>query len=455
MGKDHLTQRQDLWTTRRMPTRPPLARSHFREWDAPPRPQRFFSFRTFRLISPFLIPFLLGMACFALLLLLSLSSSPDVPLAIGVDGLWPIFFVYGAAGVILAAALMYAPNDTIWALAMLAGLMAFSTITLWAMFGPLVGLALIIGLLGLLILFVRRYMHTVLEDTVHAMVLFGKHHRTLRPGFNLRLPGEQVWAIISTAEVTVDVLAREVILRNGARMDVSATAACRAMPEWAHLTASHGNEWAAHAQRSLELAIRETLSEMEPEEIFLTEAVMREPAHGDPLAVRLKGRLQHLIGNWGLSVEWVRPHSCQPAGPTTPVRPTEASRPAPTPDVASGPQATVMPRGSGVTAALPPFAPGTLAAVAFPVPDVAALRRLAPSALASLPRQSRKRTLAPEALADAYAAVRERRITDPSTILRLADAFEALAGDPLLAPHLPFDAHEAARNLRLLVQKLA
>jgi hypothetical protein len=50
--------------------------------------------------------------------------------------------------------------------------------------------------------------------------------------------------------------------------------------------------------------------------------------------------------------------------------------------------------------------------------------------------------------------VRAQRITDPTTIARIAAAFETVARAPIMAPHLPFNATAVARNLRqLLVER--
>lgn len=454
MGKDHLAARRDAWTTRRLPVRAQLAMpDHPRHGRS--MPARVFSFATFRAISPVLVPFMLGSTCFGILLLLSFTDT-TLPLAIEAEGLVPIFFVYAATGVILAAALGYAPNDTIWSLAMVTGLILFGAITVWAVFGLLAGIALVVALLLLLSVVVRGQMHTVLEDTVHAMVLFGKHNRVLHPGFNLRLPGEQVWAIVNTAEVTIAMRLQSVALHNGYRIDIAASTACRAIPERAFLTAPHGNEWPEHVRCCLELTLRETLGEMQPDELLLTEAALREPAQGDPLAVRLRGRLQHLVGGWGIQVAWVRPHSWQPIAGMPAARSVTPSGPlhlAARPDVASGPHPVAASPAQSIPVA--PSHGNHPASGPFRLPDVAAMRGLSRGALLPLPPAMRSGVPTPEALAEAYAAVRERRISDAGTILRLAESFDTLAGDPVLGPHLPFDAREAARNLRTLVQQMA
>jgi hypothetical protein len=492
MGKDRLASRFAFDADARAPfTRPPRMR------PAPPRqrvrgplvrpPGRAFAFRTFRLIAPALLPLLLGGACFAIVVLVGLAAPDTLPLAVGVAGLGPLFFVYAAAGVVWAAALAYAPGDGIWSVAMFAGLIAFGTITMWAIFGPLVALTLLAGLAALLGMIVRLLAQSVLEDTVHAMVLFGKHNRTLRPGFNLRWPGERVWAIISTAEVVIEASVRDIALPGGQRIHASATSACRAMPEGAHLTAPHAATWADHARRCLELTLRDTLSEMDPDELWPVDGATPLEA----LAVRLRGRLQTLLGGWGIGVTWARLHALTdadtneqvgrtgamifaahqpdfaastitPGGDWAMLDPAAASTVAPAqlsaawvraghavphgrqnlaPDVASGPHP------------VPVFAARGRQRAARP-PDAAHVRGLTPGAILPLPPASPSATPAPQALADAYDAVRDRRITDPATIARIARAFETLAGDPALAPHLPFDAHAAARHLRELSDRL-
>lgn len=461
MGKEQLAGRQDLWTTRNFPTRVPVDRPDHprREFAFAQRPQPqtaspAFSFATFRVVSPLLVPLMLGGACFTLLLLLSfLTNSPQLAADPGTLG--PIFFVLAAVGVVLAAALAYAPNDTIWALTMIAGLITNGAITIWTIFGPVTGIAMILGLSLLLALIVRKQAHTVLENSVHAMVLFGKHNRTLRPGFNLRLPGEQVWAILHTGDVTVDVAVQDIVLPNGAHVAVRASALCRIVPERAHLAAPHGNDWPQQVQHCLELSLREILGETEPEALALNESAVRDLAQTDPMPTRLRGHLQHLIAAWGISVEWVRPHSLSlmPAAATQflPRQGAAAPTALPRPDVASGAHAAT--RLGSQDAVVQPAV--TFVRSSAGGQTVHAVRGLTPGALLPLPPAMRTGVPVPEALAEAYAAVREQRITDPTTIRRIALAFEKVAGDPVMGPHLPFDAGAAAQLLRELALKMA
>jgi hypothetical protein len=493
MGKDRLASRFATDAAARAPfARPPRR-------PAPPRqvvrgplvrpPGRGGAVRTFRLIAPALLPLLLGGACFAIVVLVGVAAPNSVSLAVGVEGLGPLFFVFAAAGVVWAAALAYAPSDGIWSVAMFAGLIAFGTITLWAIFGPLVALTFLAGLAALLLLIVRLLGQSVLENTVHAMVLFGKHNRTLRPGFNLRWPGERVWAIISTADVVIEATACAILLPGGLCIDASATATCRAVPDHAHLTAPHAATWADHARRCLELTLRDTLSEMTPDELFPPDGA----APLEALAVRLRGRLQTLLGSWGIGVTWARLHAVVPSDERAQASRTGAftfadhlpgfagsgitpGRAWPMPDLAGA--STVAPgqlsaawaraeRGERAVprrhSAVPDVASGpqpvpvpALAARPRPAraPDVAHVRTITPGAVLPLPPARLRTTPAPQALADAYDAVRDRRITDPATIARIATAFETLAGDPMLSPHLPFDAHSAAHHLRELSERL-
>lgn len=462
MGKDQLAGRHDLWTTRNVPARVPVDRPDhprrtfaFDRRSRPPASSPAFSFATFRVVSPLLAPLMLGGACFTLLLLLSVLTA-STQLAADPTALLPIFFIFAAVGVVLAAALAYAPNDTIWAIMLIAGLITNGTITVWMIFGPVAGIALILGLSLLLALIVRKQAHTVLENSVHAMVLFGKHNRTLRPGFNLRLPGEQVWAILQTGDVTVDVAAQDIVLADGTRVAARASALCRIVPERAHQAAAHSTDWPQQVQHCLELTLREILGETGPDALALNDSAARDLSQHDPLPARLRGHLQHLVAAWGISVEWVRPHSltAMPAPLTQMLlrQTPAASSVAPRPDVASGAHAATRPASQDAFAQ-PAVTFARSQAFSQPSQDVYAVRGLTPGALLPLPPAMRSGVPVPEALAEAYAAVREQRITDPTTISRIALAFEKVAGDPIMGPHLPFDAGAAARLLRELAMK--
>jgi hypothetical protein len=305
--------------------------------------------------------------------------------------------------------------------------------------------ALIVGLGLLLIVVVRSQLQTVLENTVHVMVLFGKYNRTLRPGFNLRIPGEQLLAVVSTAEIVVEATMHDIPLHKGPKIDASAVATCRVVPDRAHLTAAHAADWPEHTRRCLELALSEALGEMDADE------VLRESPDGDgalldgSLATRVRGHLLHLVGRWGISVEWVRLEAIQISKPAEklPVREmTGVSMPA----QAIAPTS----RDESAASVVPPDV--VLPAPPSPTP-IRVARGLSPGAILPLPPAMRSGVPVPEALVEAYEAVRAGRIADPRTIARIARAFETVAADPVLGPHLPFDAREAARNLNTLAER--
>lgn len=459
MGKDNLANRRDLWATHQLPLQATIDRpDHPRPAEYPqlsaPQPAlrrratgpRPLSFTMFRLISPALIPLALGGASFAVLALLTIGAPDLVPVSMPPEMLGPLFFIFAAIAVILAAALAYAPNDTIWALVMIAGLLAYGTITTGAVFGLPAAAALIIALGSLLAVIVRSQIHTVLENTVHVMVLFGKYNRTLRPGFNLRLPGEQLWAIVHTNALTIEVTAHDIILPKGPAIDATAIASCFVAPERAYLVADHAGDWPERVQRCFELALSEALSESEADEVFGGVIDDADPLFDTSLATRVRGHLLHLVGRWGVNVEWLRIAAVHPskAVASLPVREATGIGPA----VAATPLA--LPR----EVAPPPRPP------IVPVPDVVSsqpdptdmthMRGVTPGAFLPLPPAMQRGVPVPEALIAAYDAVRACRITDPHTIMRIAQAFETVATDPVLGPHLPFDAREAARNLRVL-----
>lgn len=433
MGKDRPIARRDQWTSesvavashltppdhpRRLTAADILARRDAQRdrlgaWRpaptaAAPLAVARFSLSAFRVISPIIVPLALGFAC--LMVITLVGTLAPLGLAVGADALPPLFFIYAALGVLFAAALAYAPSETLWSVTLLGGLTLNVTIAIWAIFGALAGVALICGVGALGAVVLRAQAHMVLEHTAHVMVLFGKYHRTLRPGFNVRLPGERVLAIVPTAEITLGAHVAETTLLDGARLTAAATVCCRVIPERAHLAAPRSADWPEQVRQLAVITLADTLAEMSASDAL-------DPRVDEPLGTRLRGRLQALVGGWGIQIEWVRPHGLRPVTAGTVVGADSGPRPVITAE-------TIVARG---------VTPGAL----LPLP---------PAMLSGRPM--------PAALAEAYDAVRERRITDPSTIARVARAFEAAADDPILRPHLLFDAAAAARHLRGLVSAL-
>ncbi len=438
VGKEDLATRKDLWITHQFPQHalldlpdhpriphpnPPMQRSS--------EGRRHLSFGMLRQISPVLMPLALGGTSFAIVTLLTIGTPDLVPVSITPDLLGPLFFVFAALAVIHAAVLAYAPNDTIWALSLVGGLIAFGSLASWAIFGFATAAALLVGLGLLLVVVVRSQLQTVLENTVHVMVLFGKYSRTLRPGFNLRVPGEQLLAIVHTAEITVETTLRDIPLHNGPKIDASAVAACRVVPDRAHLAAAHAADWPEHTRRCLDLALREALGGLEADMVLCDtpddDGGVPYGALYESLATRVRGHLLHLVGRWGISVEWVR------------LEALHVRKPVENPTVRE-------PTGAASTTS----AANTVGAPVSVIPDVMPARGLTPGAILPLPPAMRAGVPVPEALVQAYEAVRGGRITDPHTIARIARAFETVAVDPVLGPRLPFDAREAARNLNTL-----
>ncbi len=452
MRKDRHALEPERRTARALaPPTPPDRVPYGRDY-IPPRDRAwrgsFFSFRTLRAASPGLLPVVLGGACFALVIVLSMGPVLSTPPVIDPLSLPSLFFVYAAAGVVLAAALAYAPNDTIWSLALFAGLIVYGTLTAGAIFGIAAALALVIGLTVLLIVMVRSLMHTVLEDTVHVMVFFGKHNRILHPGFNLRLPGERVWAVVSATPETVIVALPSVALFGTTPLAVAATMECAVPPARAHLAATHSADWPEQARRCLELALRETLSDLEPQEFDATPVTIHDLMQNTAVALRVKGHVQQLTGGWGIQILWVRLHPimAEPSPNTARIAEFPPAF-APKPDVASGAHAAVY--ADSRTASAP-----KTRRIAANLPDLASRRSPRHDPLLPLPPAMDLGTLAPDALADMYTAVRKRDITDPATIACIAEAFERLADDPILSRHLPYDAEQAATLLRRLLRQM-
>jgi len=409
------------------------------------------TFAAFRAISPLIIPCALGGSTYTLLAILTINASSTA--GVGPDALIPLFFIFAAVAVIIGTAMAYAPNETIWALAMMVGLIIDVALTTWALSGIVIAIALLFSISTLLIVIVRRQLHTVLEHTVHVMILFGKYNRTIYPGFNLRLPWEQLWAIVPTADITLDAQIQNVTLADGRQVTCRVSASCHVVAAKAYLLADHVSEWQRHVQQELELGIVETLTNTEADLWLNANHSLAESRIDPSLAATIRSRTQQSVAKWGISIDTIRVHTLQAALPITPVNNATVAvsviepRSFPSPVVPDAVSASAPQLAYHLQLAyhIPPMQPA-MAGVPATV-----MRSVPASVQLPLPATVQPPITAPAALIEAYAAVRERRITDPTTIARIAAAFEQAGKDPLLGPTLPFNAEEAAKNLRTLI----
>jgi len=386
-----------------------------------------------------IIPPALGVIFFTLVAVLSLEGIARISPYL----IWPLFFVFAAVAVLQGAALRYMPNDLTWVIAVSIGFLVFFAIAAFAILGFSTG-AIACVLLGVAIaLFLKRHIRSVLEGTVHVMVLFGRYNRTLMPGIHFYFPGERPLAILRTSEVFYTTPRQRVLASFGAEIELAATISYRLVPEEAHRAVLLVDDWERRLHALLETTVQDVVNELTPDDFVKTTTTDTQmtasgawPTRLDRINSRLYIKVQYQAANWGVQVNWVKVHDIT------------ISLPAP---------AGVEVQGAALGGAGGARVAGSVKyRSSAPVVDELANPRATgePSRMAQATATSSGATpigdepTSLQALGEAYNAVRDRRITDPTTIREIANAFERLAVNRQLDQTLPFDPREVAWNLR-------
>lgn len=453
------------------PSRPPLRRRI--PFTPPQRPRAGASagtsglggaaalsgWHSLRLHSHWLIP----VTMVALFFFLVLFAHPTLAGA--------MIFIFAAIGLIQAALLLYAPNDTFWVVVVVGGFVVYVSVTFFVLFLPIFALILSILTLSLGGVALRERYFPVREGTVAVMGLFGKHNRTLPPGFNLRIPGEKVLGIVETTNIRYNARVPPIILATGEQVLLSVAVTYQAVPGEEHRAIRQGRDWQKYIQQQLQMVVQDEIALLSiqdfrpsggvPHPQGATRGYVEDEEESDqPLSPlerineRLTDAMRQRVADLGVAVHEVKIHLLDtPHLPGSGAAPAQQMPPGPAqpgpvahPTVAlplmsqepgqvvegslqasfrdDSPLASVHPAGPPVA---PPLRGGGVAPVAQPTP---------------VPIMS------DQALAEAYDAVLRHRITDLSTIQRIINQFEAVAADPERSQQVDFDAEQGAHLLR-------
>jgi regulator of protease activity HflC (stomatin/prohibitin superfamily) len=386
-----------------------------------------------------------------------------------------MIFIFAAIGLIQAALLLYAPNDTFWVVVVVGAFVVFVSVTFFVLFLPIFALILSILTLSLGSVALRERYFPVKEGTVAVMGLFGKHNRTLPPGFNLRIPGEKVLGIVETTSIRYDARVPPIILATGEQVLLSVAVTYQTVPGEEHQAIRLTKDWQRTVQQQLQMVVQDEVALLSIEDfrpssgarVYAADDEEEEEQHLSPLErinERLTAAMRRKVADRGVAVHEVKihlldmPHLPGGAAPAPQVsaghaQPGPVSHPTvalplmppeqgqvvegwlqlPTQDDLRGaPQGMAGPPVSLVHPAGPPVMPP-------------ALRGSVPSA--GLPSEPMP-LMSAQALAESYDAVLRHRITDLGTIQRIISQFEAVAADPELSQQVEFDAEQGAHNLR-------
>lgn len=361
-----------------------------------------------------------------------------------------------AALAILQGTLLYfaGDNDTFWLLSTVGGYALFITLGIGAAFGLSAAIFTLLALVLLGFIPIRHGIHPTRRGHVDIVESFGKYTHTLYPGLNLLMPWETVAQRLNTQETTWTCPEQRVSISREQFVRLTATISYQLLPEDAHLAAISARDWENSLRVLFVGTLQSVVNQLTPADfVSWSQSVYmhtnNESSSFNPAAAtrwdRINSRLSRLVQDqvaaWGVQVNWVRiqeptilPHTNVTDAQTLIMEPGpgRANRPEP------------FNRPEPPTVRIPPTEKR-------PEPAPPAPQEAAP--VSSPPKPSTGRTTRLETLVDAYNAVREGVITDPVTILEIAQRFEQLDNDPVASKTIDFDAARAASTLRQRAQK--
>jgi hypothetical protein len=217
--------------------------------------------------------------------------------------------VLSVLGVALAAALYTARDIGTWTLALLLGVSSSLIATVFVLLGRGAALAAAAILLLAGAAFLRP--HRVAENMVLVTTYLGRFHRTLFPGMQVLLPGEQIMATLPTDQRRITTLPPATAALRG-EAHATGTLVYQFVPREAHRAALMARDWEAGLQQMLAQALREELQRwhLAPSGTGAAAAQDGKPADdangggGDEerLRQRLGARLRRVAPQWGLRV---------------------------------------------------------------------------------------------------------------------------------------------------------
>lgn len=413
-----------------------------------------------RQFSPVLMPIPFALIIFLFALLASSHGVANLaPLPLGI--------ILLALAVIQGTALYYSGNnETLWMLSLMGGYLLFLLVGAFVFFGLGGAVLLLLILLLLSAIFGGRVIRQVPEGRVDLVQQFGRYHRTLYPGLNLLFPWERIYAHVRTKEITWTTPAQRITTSHNQVVDIVASVTYQLLPEDAHIAVTHVEDWETDLHEHFLSVLKSVVYELKPadligwaHEIHSRPRVMDELANPmtetrwDRLNAALLRRLQDLVATRGIKINMVHTQDItvisQYPSPSQAI-PVDAGmvrgQPARPVQPASKPP-SLPPRQAEIAAQSTAPAPATQHAAA-PMPATVPMSAPAPAPAPEPASPVALNDVKMQSMIEAFNAIREGRITDPTTIYSLAERFEAIANNPELDRVFPYDARQAAKALK-------
>lgn len=431
------------------------------QWSEPASKKMGAFKKVARQFSPVFIPLIFAGLTFLFMLPVELNGQPLLPLLAVASLLLAIAILQGTM-------LYFAgSNDGLWSLYIIVGFCLFLLIGCFTIFGQLVTLIVLAVLLFGAALLAQKCIRPVSEGYVDIVYSFGKYARTLSSGFNLIAPWENVQSQLNVRETLWTSPLQRVRLSRDSDVQFYATIAYQLIAQDAYLAALNVKDWEKSLHELFISTVQSVINDLSPQDFIawpqgsrsrkspdLSSADANIVTRWDKINKLLARRVQDQVATWGVQVNWVH------------IRDVTLL-----PHVASEVDTDAIGKARGMEAGV---ARGAVSAAAQPMqakvfrrpeaerhekPEAALHLSPPPPVQSASPASSVLHASAPvaatptvptgneEALVEAYNAVRQGRITDPTTIRSIAQRFEAIANDPEHSKNVGFDAARAANVL--------
>lgn len=368
---------------------------------------------------------------------------------------WPIAIIILLIALLQGIAIHYSRSlPGVWTLCTAGGFALLLSISVFALFGPMAGIILVLVLLVLTGYILRRSIEPVPEGVVEVVFAFGKYSRTLEPGFNLLFPWEKVTHQVNVEETHWNCPPQKIQLSHDEDVILRALISYQVRPQTAHLAVIQIKNW-EESLRDTFIATLQTIATVFTPNDFLNwpqslETYRQQPNHpvsglptddfGESLERResindyLCQYMRTKTEYWGVQINWVN------------IR-----------DIELVPHSPAVIDSNLVSQTFDEQQSMQGQAQQSPVQTLQLDQTLSPNNGTSEPEHDATTTLfepskpiqipKEEILVKAYKEVQNGKITDPEAIRAIAATFEAVARDPQINMLVSFDAERAAQNL--------
>ena len=395
-------------------------------------------------IKLIIIPLLFaGISCLLVLPPIAIDEAHFPP-----ETLWSIGLVMIIVAGLQGIAVHYSKRiPGMWILCTMGGFVLLLSISIFALFGPVPGVILVLVLLFLTAYMLQRTIHPVPEGVVDIVLAFGKYSRTLYPGFHLLSPWEKATRQVNVEETHWNCPPQRIQMSRDDDLILRALISYQIIPETAHLAVENWEE----SLRDTFIATLQTVATVFTPDDFLNwpqsldvyQKQLHHPVSGSPAddfseSPERRETINDYLCQYihakagGVQVNWVSirdielvPHSLN-IDPIYHHFNEQQTTPSSTPLPEQTPQLALVPQ----IGATEPQQQAVLTSV----------RQGEPAKPIEIPKE--------EILIKAYKEVQNGKITDPEAIRMIAATFEAVAQDSQANQSVSIDVEQAARILR-------